>query len=72
VSDAPLPAIAGLTRRELEILRLIAAGRSNREIAAELAMSVRTAERHIANVYLKIDANGRAEAIAFAHRNGLV
>jgi DNA-binding CsgD family transcriptional regulator len=63
---------ARLSPRETEVLRLLAAGRSNKEIAATLGMSVRTAERHIANLYMKIDAAGRAEAIAFAHRLGLI
>ena len=62
---------AGLTQREVDVLRLLAAGQSNREIADALCVSVRTAERHIANLYIKIDAGGRAEAIAFAHRHGL-
>lgn len=62
---------AGLTQREVDVLRLLAAGKSNREIADALSVSVRTAERHIANLYTKIDASGRAEAIAFAHRHAL-
>jgi DNA-binding CsgD family transcriptional regulator len=49
-----------LTGREQEVLRLVAAGRSNREIAAELVLSVRTVERHIANIYQKIGAHGKA------------
>ncbi len=53
------------------MLRLLAAGRSNKEIAGNLGMSVRTAERHIANLYAKIDAVGRAEAIAYAFRHNL-
>jgi pimeloyl-ACP methyl ester carboxylesterase/DNA-binding CsgD family transcriptional regulator len=60
-----------LTRREVEILRLIACGRSNSEIAEQLVLSVRTVERHITNVYGKIEARGRAEATAFALRSGL-
>jgi DNA-binding CsgD family transcriptional regulator len=61
----------GLTRREGEVLRLIAAGRSNREIAAALFLSPRTAERHVANIYLKIGAHSKAEAAAYALRHGL-
>ena len=60
-----------LTRREVEILRLIACGRSNGEIAEELTLSVRTVERHITNVYRKIESRGRAEATAFALRSGI-
>jgi DNA-binding NarL/FixJ family response regulator len=72
VAVAEAPPVAGLTRRELEVLRRIAAGRSNREIAADLALSVRTVERHITNLYGKIDARGRADATAFIFRHGLV
>ena len=64
-------AVAGLSPREAEVLRLIAAGRSNREIAAELILSVRTVERHVTNLYRKIGARGRADATAFALRSGL-
>ncbi|MHB1134140.1 MAG: ATP-binding protein [Chloroflexota bacterium] len=61
----------GLTARELEVLRLVAGGRTNREIADELVLSVATVERHIANIYAKIDARGRADATAYAYRQGL-
>jgi DNA-binding NarL/FixJ family response regulator len=57
---------AGLTARELEVLRFVARGRSNQEIAAELVLSVRTVERHIANIYDKIGASGRAARAAAA------
>jgi DNA-binding CsgD family transcriptional regulator len=66
---AELP--AGLTPRELEILRALAAGKSNREIASALVLSVHTVERHVANIYRKIDARNRAEATAFALRERL-
>ena len=62
---------AGLTRREIEILRAVAAGKSNREIASTLVLSVHTVERHIANIYRKIDVRNRAEATAYALRAGL-
>jgi DNA-binding NarL/FixJ family response regulator len=58
----------GLTEREVEVLRLIAAGKSNREIGDGLFISVRTVERHITNIYRKIDAHGRADAAAYALR----
>jgi DNA-binding NarL/FixJ family response regulator len=61
----------GLTRRELEVLRLIAAGKSNREIAAALYLSPRTSERHVANIYLKLGAHSKAEATAYALRHRL-
>jgi DNA-binding CsgD family transcriptional regulator len=62
----------GLTDREAEVLRLIAAGRTNREISAALVLSVRTVARHITNIYAKIDARNKAEATAYAIRHGLV
>jgi DNA-binding NarL/FixJ family response regulator len=57
---------AGLTAREVEVLRLVARGRSNQEIADELVLSIRTVERHIANIYDKIGASGRAARAAAA------
>lgn len=60
-----------LTARELDVLRLIAAGRSNRQMAAELVLSERTVVRHIANIYAKIGAHGRAEATAYALRRDI-
>jgi DNA-binding CsgD family transcriptional regulator len=63
--------VAGLTSREAEVLRLLAQGQSNKEIAAELVLSVRTVERHITNLYGKIDARGKADATAYAIRHGL-
>jgi DNA-binding CsgD family transcriptional regulator len=62
---------ARLTRREIEVLRLIAGGRTNREISDELVLSVRTVARHITNIYAKIDARSKAEATAYAIRHGL-
>ena len=56
----------GLTMREVEVLRLVARGSSNREIAAELVLSDRTVERHLTNIYSKISARGRADATAYA------
>jgi DNA-binding CsgD family transcriptional regulator len=53
------------------VLRLIAAGRTNREIADALVISVRTAEHHVANVYAKIGARGRSDAVAYAVGRGL-
>ena len=58
----------GLTRREAEILRLVAAGRTNREIATALVLSVHTVERHLANAYRKISVRNRADATAYAMR----
>jgi DNA-binding CsgD family transcriptional regulator len=69
-ASASLP--DGLTRREAEVLRLIATGLTNREIAGRLALSAATVERHIANTYAKIDAGSRADAVAYTIRHGLV
>ncbi len=60
-----------LTEREVEVLQLIADGRSNNEIAAALVLSVRTVERHVTNIYSKINARGRADATAYALGHGL-
>jgi non-specific serine/threonine protein kinase len=62
----------GLTARELEILRLIAAGRVNREVADELFISPATVARHIANIYRKLDIDSRAKLTAFALQQGLL
>lgn len=61
-----------LTVREVEVLRLIAAGRTNREIADALTLSIRTVGRHITNVYGKIGARNKADATAYALRHGIV
>ncbi len=64
-------AATGLTRREGEVLRLLAAGQSNQRIAHLLCLSPRTVQRHIANLYPKVGAHNRAEATAYALRHGL-
>jgi pimeloyl-ACP methyl ester carboxylesterase/DNA-binding CsgD family transcriptional regulator len=61
-----------LTAREVEVLRRLAGGKTNIEIAEELHVSVRTVERHVANIYRKIGARGRANATAYALTRGLV
>jgi non-specific serine/threonine protein kinase len=68
--DAAAPP-ARLTGREVEILRLVAGGKSNPAIAEELVLSVHTVERHVANVYAKIGVHTRAGATAYALRRGL-
>jgi DNA-binding CsgD family transcriptional regulator len=60
-----------LTPREAEVLRLVASGRTNKEIADELFLSVTTVQRHLANIYTKIDARGRADATAYALQHGI-
>ncbi len=62
----------GLTEREVEVLRLVASGKSNAEIAAELVLSIRTVERHISNIYAKINAHGRVDATSYAFTHGLI
>lgn len=60
-----------LSNCEQEVLRLLAAGDSNGQIAARLGLSINTVERHVSNVYVKLDVRGRAEATAWAVRNGV-
>jgi DNA-binding CsgD family transcriptional regulator len=61
----------GLTRREVEVLALVAAGRSNRQIAQALFISPKTVGVHVSNILAKLGAAGRVEAAAIAHRFGL-
>jgi DNA-binding CsgD family transcriptional regulator len=69
---APRRAAVPLTEREHQVLRLLANGRTGKEIAGELAVSVPTAQRHIANIYAKIGARGRVEAAAYAFEHGML
>ena len=61
----------GLTAREYEVLRLLAAGRTNREIATELFIAPKTASVHVSNILGKLGAASRTEAAAIAHAEGL-
>jgi LuxR family maltose regulon positive regulatory protein len=61
-----------LTERELEVLRLLAAGRSNQGIAAELIVAVGTVKRHVSNIMDKLQAESRLEAVARARALGLL
>jgi DNA-binding NarL/FixJ family response regulator len=61
----------GLTGRELEVLRLVADGRSNGQIAEELFISRKTASVHVSNILAKLGVTSRVEAAALAHRQGL-
>jgi DNA-binding NarL/FixJ family response regulator len=65
------PGAGGLTPREVQVLRHVAAGETNKEIASRLCLAVSTVERHLVNLYTKIGARGRADAIAYALRHGL-
>lgn len=62
----------GLTARELEVLRLVAAGETNKAIAARLVLSERTVDRHVSNIFAKLGASSRAAATAYAYRHELV
>jgi DNA-binding NarL/FixJ family response regulator len=62
----------GLTARELEVLRLVAAGRTNRAIAAKLVLSERTVDRHVSNILAKLRVSSRAAATAYAYEHGLI
>jgi DNA-binding NarL/FixJ family response regulator len=65
-------AAGGLTARELQVLRLVAAGRTNRSIAAELFLSERTVERHMSNILTKLGVSSRAAATAYAYQHQLI
>jgi DNA-binding CsgD family transcriptional regulator len=62
----------GLSVRELEVLRLVAAGRTNKAIAAELVLSERTVDRHVSNIYAKLGVSSRAAATSYAHEHRLI
>jgi DNA-binding NarL/FixJ family response regulator len=62
----------GLTAREVEVLRLVATGRTNRAIAADLVLSEKTVQRHISNIFAKAGLSSRAAATAYAYDHGLV
>jgi DNA-binding NarL/FixJ family response regulator len=71
-TGTPAPAEQlGLTRREAEVLALLAAGRSNRQIAQALFISPKTVGVHVSNILAKLGVAGRVEAAAIAHRLGL-
>ncbi len=62
----------GLTGREVEVLRLVASGRSNAQIAAELVVSEKTVARHLSNIFTKLDVGSRTAAAAYAFENDLM
>ena len=69
---ARAPDTHGLSRRELEVLRLVASGKSNREIASALVISEHTVARHIQNIFAKLGLSSRAAATAFAFEHDIV
>ncbi len=61
----------GLTAREVEVLRLVASGRSNPEIAADLVLSEKTVARHLSNIFTKLDVRSRTAAAGYAFEHHL-
>jgi DNA-binding NarL/FixJ family response regulator len=68
---AATPPGGGLSRREVQVLALIAAGRTNREIAGELAISEKTAINHVTHILDKLGVSNRAAAASWAARHGM-
>jgi len=66
------PAVSGLTAREFEVLRLVAAGKTNRAVAADLVISEKTVARHLSNIFDKLGVSSRAAATAYAYEHGLI
>jgi DNA-binding CsgD family transcriptional regulator/tetratricopeptide (TPR) repeat protein len=64
--------IGGLTRREAEVLRLVAAGKTNRAIADKLVISEKTVARHVSNIFTKLELSSRSAATAYAYKHNLV
>jgi DNA-binding NarL/FixJ family response regulator len=71
-SSTPAETPGRLSPRELEILSLVARGKTNREIGSELVISERTVARHMSNIFSKLDVTSRTAASAFAFENNLV
>ena len=71
-ATAPQPLIEPLSERELEVLRRVAAGYSNKEIAQELVVEISTVKRHISNIYGKLEVESRTQAVARARELGLL
>jgi DNA-binding CsgD family transcriptional regulator len=72
LADADRRPTSGLTARELEILRLVATGMTNRAIAADLVISDKTVARHLANIFTKLEVSTRSAATAYAYAHDLV
>jgi DNA-binding NarL/FixJ family response regulator len=72
VGSAQVRAVDGLTAREVEVLRLIASGKTNRAIASELVISEKTVARHVSNIFAKLEISSRAAATAYAYEHHVV
>jgi DNA-binding CsgD family transcriptional regulator len=72
IDEPTARAAGGLTPREIEVLRLVAAGRTNRAIADELVISERTVGRHLSNIFDKLGVSSRAAATAYAYEHSLI
>ena len=66
------PAPGGLTKREIEILRGIADGATNRQVAQQNCISEKTVGRHLANIYAKLGVSSRTAAVAWAHQHNVL
>ncbi|MGW4006663.1 response regulator transcription factor, partial [Streptomyces nigra] len=72
LAEQRAPGSSPLTAREQDVLRLLAAGRSNRQIGEELFIAGKTASVHVSNILAKLGAASRTEAVAIAYREGLI
>jgi DNA-binding NarL/FixJ family response regulator len=69
--EAPNQA-GGLTPREMQVLRLVASGKTNKSIAADLSLSEKTVDRHVSNIFNKLAVPSRAAATAYAYEHKLI
>jgi DNA-binding CsgD family transcriptional regulator len=69
---APSRRPQGLTPRELQVLRLVATGKTNKAIASELCVSEKTVDRHVSNIFAKLHVSSRAAATAYAYEHKLI
>ncbi len=72
MKGAPSGSPHGLTPRQLQVLRLVADGKTNKAIAAELFLSEKTVDRHVSNIFNKLDVPSRAAATAYAYEHNLL
>jgi len=72
LEEGVAPTVGGLTARELEVLRLVAAGKTNRAVAADLVISEKTVARHLSNIFDKLGVSSRAAATAYAYEHDLI